>query len=350
MSAVVEKSAPEDPGWTAQQPSSQQPPSSAILRLLPSGWVPYAELTRLHKPVGVVVIYLPYLLGALFGAITNPTPMPTWIVIVTALKLLATSFILRSAGCTWNDVVDRELDRRVSRCRLRPVARGAVKPRDGAIFFIAQMCLWCAALEAGCPGSLYTAGLVVPMVVCYPYAKRVTDYPQLMLGVTLAWGVFPGNATLGTNLSRLWKENFTIALGLWSLFTAYVIWTLIYDTIYAFQDIEDDKTSGVRSMAIAWRHKAKAALSTLAVVQIASLGSTGWSFDAGLDYYVFSCIGSAMALGVMIWYVDLQNPRACGWWFQYGILMVGGCITAGMATSWVSKICSDQNKGFGAIM
>lgn len=336
MSAVPEKPLIErDADWTLQQP-----PVRGVLSLLPSSWVPYAELTRIHKPVGVVVIYLPYLLGAFFGAITTSTPSSPKVMVLTSTKLLAASFILRSAGCTWNDVVDGELDRQVSRTRLRPVARGAVAPRNGIIFFCVQICLWLVAMGATCPRSLYTAAPVIPLVLCYPYAKRVTDYPQLTLGITLAWGIFPGNATLGHDLAHLWHDSTVVAMGLWSFFVAYVIWTLIYDTIYGFQDIEDDMVSGIRSMAIVWRQKAKTLLIILATLQCVTLIGTGWSIGAGVEYYVFSCGGSSIALALMTWRVDLQDPKACGWWFQYGILMVGSCLTAGMAGTWLRRICS----------
>ncbi len=332
MSKLPEKlPAEEDASWTYHQPTK------GILSLLPPSWVPYAELTRIHKPVGNVVIYLPYLLGALFGAIIQPTPTSPSTMISAASNLLAASVILRSAGCTWNDVVDYKFDQQVARCRLRPVARGAVSPRSGTVFFVVQMGLWLASLWFICPRSLYAAAPVVPLVLAYPYAKRVTDYPQLVLGITLAWGIFPGSVVTGIDIARMWKDNAPAAMGLWSLFVAYVTWTLVYDTIYAFQDIQDDVTSGVRSMAISWRHSAKTLLALLAAVQIFALSATGWSVDAGLGYYVGSCGGSAVALGVMIWRVDLQEPKACAWWFQYGILMVGACMTAGMVANWVAR-------------
>ena len=325
MSKYPEKLlAEEDASWTYHDPIK------GILSLLPRSWVPYAELARIHKPVGVVVIYLPYLLGALFGTTVHPTRTSASTIILAASNLLAASFILRSAGCTWNDVVDCKFDQQVARCRLRPVARGAVTTRSGTVFFAVQMALWLAAMWFICPRSLHAAAPVVPLVLCYPYAKRVTDYPQLVLGITLAWGIFPGSIVSGIDLARLWKDYISTAMGLWLLFIAYVTWTLVYDTIYAFQDIQDDVTSGVRSMAIIWRHRAKTLLAMLAVVQITALCATGWSIDAGLGYYLCSCGGSIVALGLMIWRVDLQEPKACAWWFQYGILMVGACMTAGM--------------------
>ena len=331
MSKLPEKlPAEEDANWTYHQPTE------GILSLLPSSWVPYVELTRFHKPVGIVVIYLPYLLGALFGATIQSTPTSPSPTILAASNLLAASVVLRSAGCTWNDVVDYKFDQQVARCRLRPVARGAVSPRSGTVFFLVQMGLWLAALRLIHPHSLYAAAPVVPLVLCYPYAKRVTDYPQLVLGITLAWGIFPGSVVTGIDFARIWKDNALVAMGLWSLFVAYVTWTLVYDTIYAFQDIQDDVTSGVRSMAIIWRHKAKTLLALLAFVQIAALCATGWSIDAGLGYYIGTCGGSTVALGVMIWRVDLQEPKACAWWFQYGILMVGACMTVGMVANWVA--------------
>ncbi len=114
------------------------PPQKGFLSILPASWVPYAELMRLDKPTGFYLFYLPYLFGTLYAScIAIPIITPTSL-LTTNIILLAGTVILRGAACTWNDNIDRELDRQVSRCRLRAIARGAVTPRNGHIFTAAQ--------------------------------------------------------------------------------------------------------------------------------------------------------------------------------------------------------------------
>lgn len=167
-------------------------PTRGILSYLPSSFVPYAELMRLNKPVGTLNIYFPYLFGSLFAACAR-YPFVTPLSILSAnLKLFPMAFLLRSAGCTWNDLVDRDLDRKVARCRLRPIARYAISPRSGFIFYVIQMLVWLAILlQTDAPTISYAFSGVL-MGHLYPFAKRFTYYPQVVLGFTLSWGILVG--------------------------------------------------------------------------------------------------------------------------------------------------------------
>ena len=326
-----------------QSAKEYSPPTHGILSLFPASWVPYAELTRLHKPTGILVIYLPYLFGLLFISIAvGPVDIPPSSVVYLAFILLIASFVLRSAGCTWNDVVDYKMDRETERCRLRPVARSAVSPVSGVVFFSVQICVWLAILWSVSSASVLLAIPGLWLVLIYPYAKRVTEYPQVVLGVTLAWGILVGVVVVpegadfviarGTAEKEPW-----LALGMASLFVAYIAWTIIFDTIYGFQDLQDDLKSGVKSICVRWQHHAKALLLLMALLQVSSLVALGLSLGVGNDFYLAACGGSAIGLCCMIWKVNLKRPAECAWWFQYGTVAVGSCMLWGLMASYVGK-------------
>ena len=205
------------------------------------------------------------------------------------------------------------------------------------------MSVWFAGLGVLYPRCLPAAATVVPWVVGYPFAKRWTDYPQLVLGVTLAWGLFPGWVvgiehhgfdffSFGRN------DDDLVKVGLGCLFVAYVAWTVIFDTIYAFQDVKDDIKSGVRSMAVRWRDGAKKLLVIVAFVQVVALGATGLAIKAHIWYFLASCGGSVVVLGSMIRRIDLGDEKACGWWFWHGIWQEGGSMTAGLVAELVTRM------------
>ena len=170
----------------------------------------------------------------------------------------------------------------------------------------------------------------------YPYGKRVTDYPQLILGLTLASGMFIGGALVSSDnnnveeILALVRADARAAGGFGCLFLAYVAWTGVYDTIYGFQDLQDDLQSGVRSMAVRWRHRGKLVLATMALVQLSLLALTGYAIEAGRGYYLTSCGASAAALAIMLWRIDLGSAEECAWWFKHGTLAVGASMTLGL--------------------
>ena len=321
-------------------PSASPPPLRGFLTIFPRSWIPYVELTRLNKPAGIIVIYLPYQFGLMFAAIVRAPPVAPLSVIHSTIFMFLASVVLRSAGCTWNDAIDHKLDQQVARTRLRPVARGAVSPTTAISFFVAQMLVWLSMLYSFCPRGIFYAVLNVPLVLIYPYAKRYMDYPQLVLGITLAWGMFSGSAALGVDFIALQNDHWSLVAGLGCLIVAYVAWTGVYDTIYAFQDVRDDAKAGARSMAVRWRHHGKLLLGVLITLQIAFLGLAGWMIDAGEGYFLIACGASATVLVTMIWTVDLEQPDQCAWWFKNGIWMVGTCMLGGLTATYVARLLS----------
>lgn len=316
------------------------PPQQGFLSYLPSSWVPYAELIRLTRPVGIIVIHCPFLFGTLFAvAISHHPPSLYELLKIEAILLVATVF-LRGCVVAFNDFADREIDGQITRTHHRPLARKAISPFKTYVFITAQAAIWLAILGRLSPPSVYYAIPSLGLAGFYPYSKRVTDLTPVVLGFTMAWGVYIGCAATNVDPISLVVEKATRAnaTGLFSLYLSCAVWTIIYETIYAHQDILDDEKQGVRSMAVRLKGKVRAVLSLLAVLQTTLLACTGWLINARPLYFAGSCFGVGVSLGVMIWKVDLKQPKECWWWFSNGTWLVGGSIVAGFVIQiWGSR-------------
>ena len=322
------------------------PPETDILAAMPESWVPFAELMRVHKPVGIMNIYFPYLFGLLFAGCVSSPVMDRRSLLLRSTSLFGVAFILRSAGCTWNDIIDRDIDRLVERTRLRPMARertrlrpmarGAISLQAAYAFTVVQTGIWLALLSCMLTDRwlLFAAPLLF-LVWLYPFAKRFTDYVQMLLGITLGWGVLVG-AKVG-DLDMLDTVMDERGAGLAGLYSVYLVWTVIHDTIYAHQDVRDDAKAGIRSMAVRWLNATKALLWGLAVVQLLLLWSIGTCMGAGAWYFWFAVCGNLTLLSTMILELDLSNPQDCFWWFQTGSLVIGTSIAAGLLGEYTLK-------------
>ena len=319
---------------------SYRAPTIGILAYLPASWVPYAELMRIHKPVGIMNILFPYLYGTLFAACIKSYPEPPVTVLATVLNLFPMAFILRSAGCTWNDIIDRDIDRQVARCRLRPVARGAISPRQGYVFFAAQIILWFILVEQADSEAILHAAVAVFLAQIYPFAKRYTDYAQVVLGVALSWGVIVGCEIGGIKPWSLIMDDPLLGIALACLWLSYLLWTVIHDTIYGFQDIQDDAKAGVKSLCLRYRHCPDALLSTLSAAQVASQLAAGVAMDVSMVNYSGSCIVTCLLLSAMIWSIDVGNPEECWWWFQWGSLLMGWTMTLSLVGEYSIRYLS----------
>lgn len=344
--------APNNPNPTIMPPTEKTPhshvpsyqrPETGLLSTLPKQWLPYAELIRLTKPIGVIAIYFPYLFGALYAASTlKPLrPPPPTSVLQTSLLLFLASFLLRSAGCSWNDIIDRDLDAKVARCRLRPMVRGAISARNGYIFTAAQGLLWLAVLGSISvhllPYTLPLSGLVL----IYPFAKRVTYYPQVVLGVILAWGVVIGyeaGVEQFRSLHGVPSAPTSSWIGLACLCLSNALWTVIYDTIYAAQDRLDDIKAGIKSMSVHYGHRTKTLLFALGAMEVVLQILAGVMMGARPGYYAGTCAGTAVVIAVIIWNVDLSKPESCSWWFTNGCLAFGTTVTSGLVTEYLLRL------------
>ncbi|KAI9796892.1 MAG: Para-hydroxybenzoate--polyprenyltransferase, mitochondrial precursor (PHB:polyprenyltransferase) [Piccolia ochrophora] len=240
---------------------------------------------------------------------------------------------MRGAGCTINDLWDRNLDPLVGRTRLRPIARGAITPYQGLVFTSVQLLTGLAILLQFPTSCFFYATPSLLLVATYPLAKRITHYPQFVLGLTFSWGAMMGFPALGIDL----LTNTTAATAAACLYGSNVAWTVLYDMIYAHMDIRDDGKAGIKSIALRHDADTKAILSGLAVVQIALLVGAGAAVGAGPVFYGGSCGGAALALGTMIKRVNLKSVRDCWWWFRNGCWLTGGAIASGLVGEYAMR-------------
>lgn len=222
-------------------------PSVAVADAAPGNWVdlyapaalrPYLRLSRVDRPIGTWLLFLPCAWGVMLAAAADPNgwkPWDFWIIIGCA----AGAFLMRGAGCTWNDITDRKIDALVARTRSRPIASGQVKVRQALVWMLVQTILAALILSTYNMLAILVGVASLVLVAFYPFAKRITWWPQLFLGLAFNWGVLLANAA----------HSGVVGLPAVLLFCAGIAWTLFYDTIYAHQDREDDALIGVRSTA-----------------------------------------------------------------------------------------------------
>lgn len=309
------------------------PPTSGFLSYLPRAVVPYAELSRLDKPAGTVYLFFPCAFSTILAApLALPAAEPTQVLSTIAL-FFSGALIMRGAGCTINDLWDRDFDPQVARTRLRPIARGAIKPHAALIYTGAQLLAGLAVLLQFPTQCLWYGIPSLLLVATYPLAKRVTYYPQVVLGTAFSWGAMMGFPALGVDLLM---DQSALA-GAASLYASCVAWTVLYDMIYAHMDLKDDVKAGIKSIALAHETNTKSVLTGLAVVQTSLLISAGFATGAGPLFYAGSCGSAVISLGIMIWRVDLKSVQSCWWWFRYGCWLTGGGISTGLFADYLAR-------------
>ncbi|TQS34946.1 hypothetical protein Golomagni_04651 [Golovinomyces magnicellulatus] len=296
---------------------SWQPSTSGLLSKLPVSWIPFAELIRIDKPTGTYYLFFPCLFSTLLAAplvVPCPTPLS---VLGTTVLFFTGAFVMRGAGCTINDLWDRNLDTNVSRTRLRPIARGAITPFNALVFTGAQL----------------MTGLGI--LLQFPQqSKRFTHYPQIVLGLTFSWGAIMGFPALGIDLMNNSSALKTAAL----IYGSNIAWTVLYDMIYAHMDLKDDAKAGIKSIVLRHGQYTKQILSGLAVAQIGLLAASGIAAGSGPIFFFGSCGGAAVTLAIMIKRVDLKNVKSCWWWFVNGCWITGGVISTGMAIDYFLRL------------
>jgi 4-hydroxybenzoate polyprenyltransferase len=226
---------------------------------LPQRLRPYASLMRLDRPIGTWLLYWPCAWSVALAGVGGRWDLFLW--------LALGAFAMRSAGCVYNDIIDRDLDKRVERTRLRPLASGRVTLRS-AVVLIGLLCMiglvvllqlkWAAAVAALCS---------VAPVALYPFMKRITWWPQAWLGLVFSWGALVGWPAVMGSLG--WPP-----LLLWF---GTIVWVIGYDTLYAVQDIEDDALVGVKSSALRLGDKAPLGIGVFYLIAVVLWGASVWS-------------------------------------------------------------------------
>ncbi|WVZ88425.1 hypothetical protein U9M48_034947, partial [Paspalum notatum var. saurae] len=267
----VDKEEASSPPWQRQRQTS--PASSWVERWLPTAARPYAMLARLHKPDAIWFYAWPCIWSIAIAAKEAELP---------DLKMVVLfgfgSVVLRGAACTVNDLLDRDIDKKVERTKHRPLASGAITLSQGFSFLVFQVLLWFGFLLQLNNRSLIMGASWLVLFFTYPLMKRLTYWPQAYLGFTINFGVFLASAAI--------KENLDYAVIL-PMYFAGICWTLVYDTIYAHQDKKDDLKAGVKSTAIRFGDNTKYWLSGFGVACISSLAFTGYNAHLAWAYYPF---------------------------------------------------------------
>jgi 4-hydroxybenzoate polyprenyltransferase len=261
---------------------------------LPRAWLPYLLLARVDRPIGTWLLFLPGLWGILLVRAS----------VAETIRLVALfavgSLLMRAAGCVVNDLWDRDIDRKVARTAGRPLASGALRPRH-ALVFLAVLLL--AGLAVLLQLNRLSQGLGVAsllLVALYPLAKRVTWWPQLIMGFTFGFGAPLGYVAAAGRLDG------TMA----ALYAAAILWDLGFDTIYAHQDREDDALVGVRSTARLFGEHTRPFLAACYAASVAVLALSGWL--AGLGPWFYPAL--ALPAGLLVRQVvslDINDPAGC---------------------------------------
>ena len=326
--------APETPS-----PAVYKPPHKGLVSYLPRSWIPYAELVRLDKPTGTYYLFFPCVFSTLLAApLAEPMASPA-AVVSTAALFLTGALIMRGAGCTVNDLWDRNLDPHVARTKFRPIARKAITPSKAVIFTGFQLLAGLGLLLQFPTQCLFYGIPSLLLVASYPLAKRVTNYPQFVLGLTFSWGAIMGFPALGVDLL---SDSDSLAAAA-ALYASCIAWTVNYDMIYAYMDIKDDVNAGIKSIALAHEHNTKAILTGLSIVQIGLLATAGYFSGAGPVFFVGSCGGAIATLATMIYRVRLKEVRNCWWWFKNGCWLTGGSIAAGLLGDYLVRRSSEES-------
>ncbi|WP_298255486.1 4-hydroxybenzoate octaprenyltransferase [Bradyrhizobium sp.] len=258
---------------------------------------PYLRLARLDRPIGSWLLLLPcWWSAAIASALAHDVRR---LPIVIALFLVG-AFAMRGAGCTWNDITDRDLDAKVERTRSRPIPAGQVSVRQALVFLVAQAVVGLVVLLQFNRFAIAAGIASLAIVAVYPFMKRITWWPQVVLGLAFSWGALMGFAVLLGS----------IGLPALVLYAGSIAWVIGYDTIYAHQDTEDDALIGVKSTARlfgARTHRALIVFYGLAAIligvaiRIAGIGPAGW---IGLAAF-------AIHLGWQIARLDISDPALC---------------------------------------
>ncbi|MCG8547047.1 MAG: 4-hydroxybenzoate octaprenyltransferase [Alphaproteobacteria bacterium] len=270
-----------------------------IDRRVPGAVRPYFRLARVDRAIGTWLLLIPCWWGLALATtgVLGPHPLTSlWYSVLFAVG----AFVMRGAGCTWNDILDRDFDARVARTATRPIPSGAVSVPQAVLFLLLQLLVGLAVLLFFNTFTVVLAVASLVLVATYPLMKRITYWPQAFLGLTFNWGALVGWAAVTGSLE-------TPAL---LLYAAGFFWTLGYDTIYAHQDKEDDALIGVKSTALKLGAKTRPWLWLFYGAAIALLAAAFWT--AGLRWTAYPLLAlAAYQLATQAARVDFDDPQDC---------------------------------------
>ena len=301
--------------------ASDIPKGGWVDRVLPARARPYARLARLDRPIGTWLLLFPCWWSIAFAA---PEPLSRESLLLFASFGIG-ALVMRGAGCTFNDICDRDFDAQVARTRDRPLPSGAVSVRGAVVFLVVLLAAGLAILLTLKPFAIAVGAASLVLVFTYPLSKRVTYWPQFVLGLAFNWGALLGWAAV--------REEIGLAPIL--LYVAGIFWTLGYDTIYAHQDRRDDVSAGVKSTARRLGLGSKPWLFAFYLIAAVLFAATGHVVGLGWVFYA----GLALVTVQFVWQVgtvDLDAPKDCLAKFRSNRL-VGWILLASIAGAQLAR-------------
>ena len=257
------------PAGLESTPVPDAPSGNIVDRLAPPSWRPYLRLARIDRPIGWWLLLLPCWWSAAIAASADRSGFPP---VTHLLLFLIGAIAMRGAGCAYNDFLDRDLDAKVERTRLRPIPSGQVSPRQAVVFTVLLCLVGLAVLLNFNRFAIVTGFVSMIFVAIYPLMKRITSWPQAVLGLAFAYGGLMGWAAHYGSLS--WPA--------FAVYAAAIAWTMGYDTIYALQDAKDDAVVGIRSTALLFGTRTRTAVGLLYLIALVALIAALRGANAGL--------------------------------------------------------------------
>ncbi len=257
---------------------------------------PYLRLARLDRPIGSWLLLMPCWWSVGLAAVHARSQVNVW----HLLLFFIGAFAMRGAGCTWNDIVDRDLDARVERTRSRPIPSGQVTVASAAAFLLLQALVGLAVLLQFNRFTIYVGFASLAVVAIYPFMKRITYWPQIVLGLAFSWGALMG-----------WAAAFgSLDVRPLVLYAGSIAWVIGYDTVYAHQDREDDALIGIKSTALLFGDRTKPMLAIFYGLAVGLIGLAGALADAGGLFWL-GLAAFAAHLGWQIVRLDIHDPDVC---------------------------------------
>ena len=257
----------------------------------------FIELSRLNKPIGILLLFWPCSWGL---ALAYNSMQDLEKLIYFLILFFLGSVLMRSAGCIVNDIVDRNIDRKVQRTKNRPLASGAITVKKSLLYVVA-LCLVAFFILIQFNNLTIVLGMCsMILAFSYPFMKRITYWPQLFLGLTFNWGIVMAWTAM----------NNTISTEILLLYMSAIFWTLGYDTIYGLQDIVDDEIIGMKSTSIKFKNNPKFFVAMCYLINLSLILYLFKDF-LGINFFVFFITIYVITLIVQIFHFDKNVPKKC---------------------------------------
>ncbi|HTM72603.1 MAG TPA: 4-hydroxybenzoate octaprenyltransferase [Pseudolabrys sp.] len=264
--------------------------------LAPSYTRPYLRLARLDRPIGSWLLLMPCWWSVGLAGMHNDRFPSLWHIVLFFIG----AFAMRGAGCTWNDLVDRDLDGRVERTRSRPIPSGQVTVAQATMFMVAQALVGFLVLIQFNRFTVATGIASLLVVVIYPFMKRITYWPQIFLGLAFSWGALMGWPAAFGRLD--WPAIV--------LYAGSILWVIGYDTIYAHQDRDDDLLIGIKSTALLFGERTPPMLATFYAGAIVLIAAAGFMAGGGIIFTI-GIVAFAAHLAWQVSRLDIGDPAHC---------------------------------------